>query len=230
MSRSLKISRCSSVTGNSHWDQICSNLCQFIYGWVGEKDFANNNFKPILWLRYLDDIFCILTGLERLQEFYQYLNSFHPTIKFTMEFSKEQINFLDVNISQKEGALQTDLYCKSTDTHQLLHFRSCHLYVYKKSVSYGQAIRMKRTCSNEEKLSSRLEDLEHWFCSRGYKKEMVHREIQKVPSMNRENLLRKSEKQGKNDSLTLVLTYHPALNKFTKYWKRHIDILSVHQG
>ena len=106
-----------------------------------KKIFENTNFKLLLWLRYLDDIFCIWAeGLERLQEFYQYLNSFHPTIKFTMEFSKEQINFLDVNISQKEGALQTDLYCKSKDTHQFLHFRSCHRYVYKKSIPYGQAI------------------------------------------------------------------------------------------
>ena len=38
---------------------------------------------------------------------------------------------------------------------------------------------MKRICSNEEKLSSRFEVLEHWFCSRDYKKEMVHSEIQK---------------------------------------------------
>ena len=60
-----------------------------------------------------------------------------------MEFSKEQINFLDVNISQKEGALQADLYYKSTDTHQFLHFRSCHRYIYKKSIPDGQAIRMK---------------------------------------------------------------------------------------
>ena len=129
-----------------------------------KKIFENTNFKPLLWLRYLDDIFCIWTeGLERLQEFYQYLNSFHPTIKFTMEFSKEQINFLDVNISQKEGALQTDLYCKSTDSHQFLHVRSCHRYVYKTLIPHGQAIRLKRICSNEEKLSSRLEDLEHCF-------------------------------------------------------------------
>ena len=49
---------------------------------------------------------------------------------------------------------------------------------------------MKRICSNEEKLSSRLENLEHWSCSRGCKKEMVHSEIQKVHSMNRENLLK----------------------------------------
>ena len=68
-----------------------------------------------------------------------------------MGFSKEQINFLDVRISQEEGALPTDLYCKSTDTHQFLHFRSCHHYIYKKSIPYGQAIRMKRICSNDMK-------------------------------------------------------------------------------
>ena len=137
-----------------------------------------------------------------------------------MEFSKQQINFLDVNISQKEHTLQTDLYCKSTDTHQFLHFRSCHRYIYKKSIPYGQAIRMKRICSNEEKLSSRFEDLQHWFCSRGYKKEMVYSETQKIHSMNRENLLKKLEKQDNNDSLTLVLTYHPALNKAREILKK----------
>ena len=50
-----------------------------------KKIFENTNFKPLLWLRYLDRIFCIWTeGLERLQECYQYINLFHPTIKFTM--------------------------------------------------------------------------------------------------------------------------------------------------
>ena len=63
-------------------------------------------------------------------------------------------------------------------------------------------------------------DLEHWFCSTGYKKEMVHSEIQKVHSMNRENLLKKREKQDDNDSLTLVLTYHPALNKVHEILKK----------
>ena len=81
---------------------------------------------------------------------------------------------------------------------------------------------MKRISSNEEKLSSRLEDLEHWFCSRGYKKEKVHSEIPKVHSMNRENLLKKREKQDNNDSitLTLVLTYYPALNKVHEILKK----------
>ena len=46
-----------------------------------KKTFENTNFKTLLWLPYLDDIYCILT-----EGFYQYLSSFHPTIKFTMEF------------------------------------------------------------------------------------------------------------------------------------------------
>ena len=95
------------------------------------------------------------------------------------------------------------LYCKSTDTHQFLHFRSCHRYSYKKSIPYGQAIRMKRICSNEENISSRLEDLEHWFCSSDYKKEMVHSKIQKVHSMNREDLL----KNVKNRITVIVLLW-----------------------
>ena len=49
---------------------------------------------------------------------------------------------------------------------------------------------------------------------------MVHSEIQKDRSMNRGDLLKKREKQDKNDSLTLVLTYHPALNKVHEILKK----------
>ena len=45
--------------------------------------------------------------------------------------------------------------------------------------------------------------------------------------MNREKLLRKREKQDENNSLSLVLTYHPALNKVHKTLKKaHRDIIS----
>ena len=37
-------------------------------------------------------------GEESLEKFLSKLNTFHPTIKFTAEYSKETINFLDVNI------------------------------------------------------------------------------------------------------------------------------------
>ena len=64
-----------------------------------ERILNSSEKKPMIWWRYIDDIFFIWEhGEESLEKFLNKLNSFHPTIKFTAEYSKETINFLDVNI------------------------------------------------------------------------------------------------------------------------------------
>ena len=45
------------------------------------------------------------------------LNDFHPSIKFTLDKSKVEVNFLDVVIKIKDGRLSTDLYSKPVDNH-----------------------------------------------------------------------------------------------------------------
>ena len=75
----------------------------------------------MIWRRYIADTFFIWEhGEESLEKFLNKLNTFHPTIKFTAEYSKETINFLDVNVRLVEGELMTDLFVKPTDTHQFL--------------------------------------------------------------------------------------------------------------
>ena len=55
--------------------------------------------KPIIWCRYIDDIYYIWEhGEESLEKFLNKLNTFNPTIKFTAEYSKETISFLEVSI------------------------------------------------------------------------------------------------------------------------------------
>ena len=94
-----------------------------------EKILSAFEEKPMIWWRYIDDIFFIWEhGEESLEKFLNKLNSFHPTIKFTAEYSKETINFLDVNIRLVEGELMTDLFVKPTDTHQFLELSSSHPY------------------------------------------------------------------------------------------------------
>ena len=66
-----------------------------------------------------------------------------PTIKFTAEYSKEAINFSDVNVRLVEGELVTDLFVKPTDTHQFLHLSSSYPYHCKKGIPYSQALRVK---------------------------------------------------------------------------------------
>ena len=63
-----------------------------------------------------------------------------------MEYSEKQINFLDVLVTKSDSGekLCSSLYTKHTDTHQYLPATSCHRVVYKKSIAYGQAVRLKK--------------------------------------------------------------------------------------
>lgn len=54
--------------------------------------FFNN---IILWKCFIDYIFVLFKGIGVMDEFVNWLNNIHPSIKFVGSFNKEQINFLD---------------------------------------------------------------------------------------------------------------------------------------
>ena len=57
-----------------------------------EKIISAFEEKPMIWWRYIDGIFIILEhGRKSPEKFLNKLNSFHTTIKFTAEYSKENI-------------------------------------------------------------------------------------------------------------------------------------------
>lgn len=91
----------------------------------------NYHLKPWVWWRYINDI--LLVWEEALLEFITYLNSIHLSIKFTYKYSFDSIELLDV---------------KETDTHQFLHFTSCHHFHTKRGIHFDQALRIRRICSD----------------------------------------------------------------------------------
>ena len=68
-----------------------------------------------------------------VERIYQQINSFHPTIKFTAAWSKEKVDFSDVEVTLKSGVLSTCLFVKPTETHQFLDTTSRHSYHCKKA-------------------------------------------------------------------------------------------------
>ena len=107
--------------------------------------------KPMIWWRYIDDIIFIWEdGEESLKVFIEQINMFHSTITFTAKYSKEEVNFLDVNIKLIDGEHKTHLFVKPMDTHQfldpischhthqILDPTSCHPYHCKKGIPYSQ--------------------------------------------------------------------------------------------
>ena len=70
----------------------------------------------MIWWRYIDDIFFIWKhGEESLRVFTDQINLFHPAVKFIAEYSKEEVDFLDLNIKLIDGKRKTDLFAKPAD-------------------------------------------------------------------------------------------------------------------
>ena len=123
----------------------------------------------------------------------------HPTIKFTADWSKTSINFLDVTVSIAGGIIETDLYGKPTDSHQYLLSSSFHPFYCKKGIPHSQALRLNRICSNNEFLNKRGKDLEKYLLERGYSEKMVHKEILRARAIPRDALLEKVNNQEKQN-------------------------------
>ena len=83
--------------------------------------------KPMIWLRYIDDIFAIWPhGKDSLLKFNSWLNSRHPRIQFTCIYSDTSVDFLDTTVKLEDGSLQTELFIKPTSSLSYLQRNSCH--------------------------------------------------------------------------------------------------------
>ena len=92
--------------GTAFGSKFAPNYANILISGLGQNLFKK--FKQYIWLRYLDDNFCIWTErLEKLKELFSLLNEFHPSIKFTMDYSKNSIKlsikFLDVKLFKSES-------------------------------------------------------------------------------------------------------------------------------
>lgn len=93
--------------------------------------YAQNQHLGILASNKLEIIFSTMCayifiwthGKEALELLKSHVNSFHPSIKSTLQVSSNRIPFLDVLVKLNTGTLSIPLYCKPTDKH-LFKFES----------------------------------------------------------------------------------------------------------
>ena len=84
-----------------------------------ETEFLKmQELQRLVWLQYIDDIFFTWNHSEdELTKFLENLNKFKSNLKFRYEIPKDNINFLNLNVSMKESNLVNYLYFKETDRH-----------------------------------------------------------------------------------------------------------------
>ena len=165
--------------------RVAPSLANVFMNWFEEKFVYTYKFQPYIWLRFLDDVFCIWPhGTESLHDFHCFLNSCHKSIKSTMENSTESISFLDTLVYTKDRTLLTDLYTKPTDSHNYLLFSSSHPLHIKESIPYSQFLRIRRICNENDNLINHCIEISKHFIRREYPTEIVAKGLLKAASKN----------------------------------------------
>ena len=187
--------------------------------------------KSILFLRYIDDIFMVWTKSEKqLKNFMSELNRKHPSIKFDFKFDSKQIDFLDTLVYiDQQNKLQTTLFRKSSDHQNFLNAKSEYPYSLKKSIPYSQALRIRRICPTFQDYHINSRKLIEQFVYKGYKKDVVIQQIQKVDQLDRKQLLHQQKRHDKQ-CIPLSVTYSRALPNLKVVLTKHWHILQANQS
>ena len=142
-----------------------------------------------MWFRYIDDIFFIWTlGQEKVEEFLDNIDKFHPNLSFTHEYSGKDLGkgltFLGLNVKILDHKILTYVHIKATDRRQYLHYTSPHPYQAKRSIVYCQALQVSRICSFKNDFIRHRNEMKSWFLNKDYPKTLKDTGVSKVKFLN----------------------------------------------
>nr|XP_029604681.1 uncharacterized protein LOC115190770 isoform X1 [Salmo trutta] len=183
---------------------------------------------PILYLRYLDDIFGLWTySLSDFMEFVKILNTHHPSITIKHNVQPERIEFLDTEVFFVEGSdnlkrLATKVYFKPTDTHSLLHKSSFHPKHTYRGLIKSQLIRFNRICTQGNHVQEATGILFKALRPRGYSKRFLRTIRAEVNNMF---VTEPIHGRTSNDGciIPFVTTYSQSSMRFNSIVKDHFE-------
>lgn len=139
--------------------------------------------KPLIYLRFLDDIWGVWTDTkDNFDLFIHTLNSHHTCINIKHSIDITQINFLDTITYKGPTFSQTNtldikMYFKDTDTHALLHRRSFHPRHVFGGIVKSQLLRFSRICTRAEDFWEATRTLCKALEPRGYSRTFLRKAI-----------------------------------------------------
>ena len=178
------------------------------------------NFNPIIWLRYVDDVFCLLEENTDIDKLLLQINSLRPSIQFTLERECDRIlPFLDVLIHRHGPNFEFSVYRKPTNTNSLIHRFSYHDISIKRSVISSSFLRALRICSQSH-FEIETRKLFSIFCDLGYPHSFISSIFRKTKNKYKKPPSQSIANSPKN---ILVLPYSNNLRKFKSILKNKFD-------
>ena len=224
------------VGGTAMGTKVAPSFANTYIGWFERNHVYTYHKQPLLWVRFIDDIFQIWQhGLEEFRLFENRLNNCEDSIKFETDISETAVHFLDttVTLCKVSNRINTNLYTKPTDAHNYLSYKSCHPRNCKSAIPYSQFLRLKRICSKEEDFLTNARQMAGYFIKANYPPQVIQKSFSKAYHIDRSTLLgqKPKEKDEEEDKgVFLITTYHPGPRILNDIVKTNWDLLDKSSG
>lgn len=151
----------------------------FLTEW--EEKVTTYPLRPLLWLRYIDDIFGIWPYEEgHLSDFTNFVNSIHPRIKVTLTSSPVSVRFLDLEIFRRQSSIGYRVGFKPTDSFRILPITSFHPSNVFGSIIYSQIYRWCTRSSTYEDFKATKHCVQSYWRRQGYTRSKIRSAVKNV--------------------------------------------------
>ncbi|XP_073188346.1 uncharacterized protein [Lepidochelys kempii] len=206
------------ISGTAMGTRMAPQYANIFMADLEQRFLSSRPLKPLLYLRYIDDIIIWTHGKEALEEFHHDFNNFHPTINLSLVQSTQEIHFLDTTVLINNGHINTTPYRKPTDRYSYLHPSSFHPDHTTRSIVYSQALRYNRICSNPSDRDKHLQDLYQAFLQLQYPPAEMKKQIDRARRVPRSHLLQ-DRPNKENNRTPLAVTFSPQLKPLQRIIK-----------
>ena len=139
---------------------------------------------PVLWLRFIDDVLALWDhGVDNLRSFHNDVNSLFPTIKVDLNFSRDCIRFLDIELYRKDNKISHRVAFKPTDSHFILTPTSYHRPHVFKGILFGEVYRWVVRSSTYEDFKQTKREVQPVWRRLGYSRSAIRQAVRKVLSL-----------------------------------------------
>ncbi len=222
------------VRGTAMGTKVAPAFANIYMNHFEEQHVYTYHIQPLVWLRFIDDIFSIWTCTrEEIETFVDYISHREDTINFTATISDSQADFLDttVKIHPVTRKVYTTLYTKPTDTHDYLLYSSAHPRHCKDNTPYSQLLRLRKICTLDRDFTEKSEMILAHFHRRGYPLEILKSAWELAKRLDRESLItpksRASAPPNQPPDFYLTTTFNPASPNLKEVLKTHWDLISI---
>ena len=190
------------IEGVAMGSPLGPTFANFYMGDLEQRTLTDNNSKPHIYARYVDDIFVQVKDIKELEKLKKLFED-NSVLNFTYELNvNNKLPFLDVFIDATQNQFKTKVYQKPTSQGNCLNGKSECTDKYKSSVISNYLNRAFKISQNWKDFHEEVVHIKQLLINNNFSNKMVDSQIKKFL----DNAL--SPKAKKHEKKTPVIIYH----------------------